>query len=513
MNSRHRPSERPRTPLMNRAAHRTAAGAAVLAATLGFFFTAHGQGDQPPAGPTRLYFGIDACIQCHTRPGEREPVLCRCTEAAVWEAEDKHRDAFKVLHGERAREIGALLRLPTPVWEAKQCVSCHGVWIEDAKLRHRTFKPEDGVSCVACHGAFREWVALHGDVLERDTWRGYSRRFKEERYGMRDLWDPARRARLCASCHVGNNAESKVVTHAMYAAGHPPLPGVEIATFSDAMPRHWQYAREKRPEIQKLLHFGPEEAAFEQTRLVAVGSVVVLREALELLAGQAAQAVPEKDPRVIWPELAQFDCAACHHELSRPTWQPKPTAAGEPGMPRAPRWPAELAALVLDRPGGETPGKLRDYFQEINKPLNDRPFGRPAEVAQAARRAVTWLDRRIPELAANKYDRAAALQLLHRLGSLHPEQPLDYDSALQRAWAFQIIYQELALASGPKPAHDVAIRKILATLGENLHLKLPSGRAQSVTEQLPGALKKREDFGPVEFRQRFEELSKSLPSK
>src|SRR5262249_35164963 len=278
----------------------------------------------------------------------------------------------------------------------------------------RPSRGEGGGGCVACHGAFREWVALHGDVLERDTWRSYTRRLKEEKYGMKDLWDPAQRARLCASCHVGNQAEGKVVTHAMYAAGHPPLPGVEIATFSDAMPRHWQYAREKTPEVQKILHFSRDEAAFEQTRLVAVGSVVVLREALELLACQATLAIPEKDPAVIWPELAQFDCAACHHELSRPTWRPKPPSAGEPGMPRAPRWPVELAGLVLDGLGGELPGSLRHPIKGIERTLNAQPFGRPQEIALAARQAVTWLDQRIPRLAAQKYDRTAARQLLQR---------------------------------------------------------------------------------------------------
>ena len=25
----------------------------------------------------------------------------------------------------------------------------------------------------------------------------------------------------------------------MYAAGHPPLPGIEVATFSDLIPPHW----------------------------------------------------------------------------------------------------------------------------------------------------------------------------------------------------------------------------------------------------------------------------------
>ena len=63
---------------------------------------------------------------------------------------------------------------------------------------------------------------------------------------MTDLWDPVKRATKCASCHIGNPGEQKVVTHAMYAAGHPPLPGLETATFSDAMPRHWEYLREKK---------------------------------------------------------------------------------------------------------------------------------------------------------------------------------------------------------------------------------------------------------------------------
>ena len=35
-----------------------------------------------------------------------------------------------------------------------------------------------------------------------------------------------------------------MVTHEMYAAGHPPLPGFEIATFCSQMPPHWESAAE-----------------------------------------------------------------------------------------------------------------------------------------------------------------------------------------------------------------------------------------------------------------------------
>ena len=105
-----------------------------------------------------------------------------------------------------------------------------------------------------------------------EEWHDLGRMSKERHYGMTDLWDPARRAQLCASCHVGDVREGKVVTHAMYAAGHPPLPGLEVATFSEQMPRHWQYLSEKPPEVQKLLQYNP--AQLEKSQLVAVSGAL-----------------------------------------------------------------------------------------------------------------------------------------------------------------------------------------------------------------------------------------------
>jgi hypothetical protein len=467
---------------------------------------------QKAAPPTRLYFGITACAQCHTKPGESEPVLCRCTEAAIWGTEDKHRDAFQVLHGDRAKQIGELMQLPGPVWEQKRCVSCHGVWIDDVKLRHRTFKQEDGVSCVACHGAFKEWVQLHGDVLERDNWRGHSRTLKEEKYGMRDLWDPIKRVRLCSSCHAGNTAEGKVVTHVMYAAGHPPLPSLEVATFSDAMPRHWQYGREKKPEIQKLLQFEPGETAFEQTRLAAVGGVAVLRESLDLLATQASLTAADSDTNVVWPELALFDCAACHHELEKPAWKQKRGFVGEPGQPPLPRWPTELATTVLDQLGGEEGTQFRDRLKAIEKAAQMRPFGNPGDIALAAWQTADWLDQHLPRLTAKKYDRTAALQLLRRLAANPGDRVFDYDSARQRVWAIRILYQELSTAA-PKPANDPAVRQLLDALDKELGLSLPAGRKQSIEEHLKGGLKKRSDYGADHLKQALAELTRLLPDK
>src|SRR5205814_2242281 len=83
-------------------------------------------------------------------------------------------------------------------------------------------------------------------------------------------------------------AEGKVVTHEMYAAGHPPLPGFELATFSESLPKHWRLMKDV-PLMKKLdakvrkevYHY--EVSEMEQTRLVAVGALVSLRDAMRLL--------------------------------------------------------------------------------------------------------------------------------------------------------------------------------------------------------------------------------------
>src|SRR5262249_6382040 len=142
---------------------------------------------------------------------------------------------------------------------------------------------------------------------------------KEAEGGMTDMWNPAKRGRVCASCHVGNAEEGKVVTHAMYAAGHPPLPSFETATFGDAMPRHWKLLKEKPAAVQRLLQYDPEE--LEQSHVVVGGAVAEFRQAMSMLAVQAkkcAEAAAESSL-----DLAQYDCYACHHELRAPGWRQK----------------------------------------------------------------------------------------------------------------------------------------------------------------------------------------------
>jgi hypothetical protein len=455
------------------------------------------------ASATPIYYGTSACVDCHTK-GMTNPVLCRCTEVLIWEKEDKHKDAYKVLLGERSKRMGELLSL-NPATD-RRCVSCHGVHIDDAKLKEESlkvgFKVEDGVSCVACHGAYLEWVEMHGSVIRRPQWRALSREEKEQKFGMTDLWDPAKRTRMCASCHIGNAAEGKVVTHAMYAAGHPPLPGFEPALFSDAMPRHWEYLREKKPEAQKLLNFDPSK--LEKTELVVVGGAVALREALDVVASQARTAADGKDPATRLLDWAQFDCYACHHDLRSPSWRQQRGYSGPPGRPAMREWPTALARVAARSVGEEA--RLDENLNALATAFVARPFGRPSDIAATASNFTGWLNDLTAKLSAKKYDQAAARDLLRQLCTLRPNDLPDYDSARQLAWAIREIYGEIE----PKPAGNAKIQELLGTLDRELRLALPSGSKQSILEELPVTLQRMGDYDPYRFKAVLEQLSALL---
>jgi hypothetical protein len=468
---------------------------------------------QEKPGLSKLYFGVDTCINCHSKKDPSElkppPILCRCNEVLTWEKADKHKDAYKNLLGPRGLQMAKLLGIPD-VGKEKSCVSCHGVYVAPDKLKELTdpsFKPEDGVSCVACHGPYAEWVNPHGSTLQRDRdkWRSLTRQTKEEQYGMTDLWDPAKRTKMCASCHIGNTDEGKVVTHAMYAAGHPPLPSIEIATFSDEMPRHWQYLREKNERAQKMLGYNPAE--LERTKLVVVGGAVEFQAAMELLATQAELVAQTGDPESRLLDLARFDCYACHHDLKRPSWRQARGYSGTPGRPQSNSWPLALIKMGILHAG--QPKDLDDRLNRLHRAFGMEPFGKLDQIASAARDLANWSQQLKDELdnPNTKYDQASVPRLLRQLCALAALETPDYDTARQMAWAFRVMYSEWM----PKPANDAQIAEQLKALNEQLKLTLPSGQEQQILVQLPLALQKISDYDPAPFKQRFEALAKLLP--
>src|SRR5262249_16313684 len=252
------------------------------------------------------------CKQCHTVPiADRKDSLdlCMLTEYSIWKTHDKHAQAYAVLKGERGRKMAEVLKQDVVKAETG-CLGCHAMnnlpGKEGAKL-----EVEDGVSCAGCHGPSGgdgAWLGPHA----QKTWRNKT---PEEKYkqGFRDLRDPVVRAELCLSCHVGSAPEGKVVSHAMMAAGHPPLPPIEIATFSKNEPQHWRDAKDvpyfkankDKPEVLKKYHldgidFGKGDS-FQRTKFALIGNIVAVRETLKLARDRADFAKAAKPEWWYWP--------------------------------------------------------------------------------------------------------------------------------------------------------------------------------------------------------------------
>lgn len=234
---------------------------------------------------------IDECRRCHfRRPDEQQQFIaldsfCAEEQATTWETQDKHRQAFLLLVGEKNRPLAeqilgfpladvlslpaepaaaastdAMLRPITYLREAdpkkladvRQCLACHAPIAEPVARGSAQLTLTNGVSCQACHGPGRAYMTLHYDST--NIWRIVKTDHKESLFGLRDVRHPVKRAALCASCHVGSFSSQwkadeqtppRFVKHQWYAKGHPPLPSFEFVAFSQQMPLHWRPLADK----------------------------------------------------------------------------------------------------------------------------------------------------------------------------------------------------------------------------------------------------------------------------
>jgi hypothetical protein len=498
-----------------------AAGAVALAAlTCGWLALgerraeARAAGKEPEAFRVGLFDGAVACARCHTQPqgadvrpgGACEFVLM--TEYAIWKVNDKHAQAYAILKGPRSKRMGELLG--QDVLEAKTgCLNCHAMNFPKDRQGQR-FTIEDGVSCGGCHGPSslpggRGWFGPHADP----SWRQKSQAEKEQ-LGMRDLRDPAKRATLCLSCHVGDAADGKVVTHPMFAAGHPPLPPIEIATFSRNEPQHWRDAKDvpffhnASPQVRANYHL--DVADFQRTQLALVGSAAALRgtmglavtradlqavgagrawpELLMPLQGKAAPKPTAERARQDWPELAMAhsDCYGCHHDLAYPSARQRrgfgyrlpgfDLLPATPGRPLVRAWSlatADVSARYAG-PDGRLAG-LAAALDRLTKACNARPFGQPAQIKAAAEGVGAWSDELMVRLQAGdvKYNEAGALSLLQAIGKLDLGSA-DYETARQIGSTFQVAYAEWGRKAGDR-ARDAKRDEELKRLADYLNLQ------------------------------------------
>jgi hypothetical protein len=288
--------------------------------------------------PLTQFTGTSSCASasCHRMD---EGKGRKGSEYSTWAAYDPHSKAYSVLYDPRSQVMARNYRerrgevFPSDKVVAAHtdafCLKCHSV-NPPHELQQVGGEGEpnvgvalnDGVGCEGCHGG----ASLYRTTHYQDFFKTLSPREKAERFGLWPTKDLAWRTKMCATCHVGQ--KDMEVNHDLVAAGHPVLK-YEPSGYHNIYPKHW-----------------PTEKGYGrdfQVRNWAIGQVVAAELALDLLAARADLAAnpksagrDESNGDHPWPELAEYDCYACHKTIQTSTWRqeegPRHLAkAGQPG--------------------------------------------------------------------------------------------------------------------------------------------------------------------------------------
>lgn len=245
------------------------------------------------AAETGHFVGVASCASgnCHGKLVAESRTNIQANEYRIWAVESRHARAFDTLLSPKSKQIVAALGLPS-AQTAKLCLGCHST-PAPMELRTAGYSQSDGVSCEACHGAASGWLDRHRkiDNHHRDNLAA----------GMVALEDPLVRARRCVSCHVGDR--ERFADHDLMSAGHPRLI-FELDAYSTNQPSHHtedaDYYSRKFQSDETLVN-----------RLWLFGQLSAAQGYLETLSEQRFSA----NDNNIWPELALFDCHACHHPM------------------------------------------------------------------------------------------------------------------------------------------------------------------------------------------------------
>ncbi len=545
-----------------------------FAATFMWGHLAHAQDSGPPADAAsdlvlqswKKQDAVALCVECHYNPPDN-PLLrdeatnfSRRTELKFWLDRDKHAIARRRVEPlskaellQQAEAISENLQSNVPPdWFGQSnvlsrricdkleyevtttegykkfqqnCMTCHGGFRDNPNEKVGFDRPladpissQPGISCNYCHqdGDSIAWIKEHGVQDAAKAWRT---KLPEEKLalGMRDLVNTSKQADLCLDCHVGNRANNQFVTHEMYAAGHPPLPSVEVQTFCEQMPQHWQslsqlhdalatsptrdpYFAANFPELFPNAQNVDAGKMYWNTRKMLLGAIAARIKTVNLLTESATEDR--------WGDYALYDCAACHHELQTPSARQQRGFPGAPGRPRQTEWPESLlnTALLFSR-AFEAP---RAFEKELQLEFSRQPFGDAVKVSGIARQLSESLDAARRAAQRKPIDAAMAKNVLLALARTNESQLLTYDSARQVAWGMQLVADEMKQEGSPlSPQIQTLIDSLSnGASGTGIETILPAGRQVFIyPKNLEEDLQRRANYDRTVFVQRLRQLN------
>ena len=439
--------------------------------------------------------GSCAASSCHGAP--REHGVNR-SEYGIWATFDKHASAYSVLFDDRSKQIEAAYShksLKDARAEKDQlCLKCHGLEGGLARAELQV----DGVSCESCHGPAKAWLNQHYllDWHQRPA-------ADKAALGFIDTHDLYQRGKACAACHVGDG--TKEVNHDLVAAGHPRLQ-FEYSAFLATEVKHWDAAAEKRrfPDLE--------------IRTWALGQLLSAQAALELLATRAEDKSATRtslEPRP-WPEFAEYDCFACHHDLKSQSWRAaerlrpnKEVVVGaketQPGMLDWGSWYTPQLSNALKASGSSQREQIEETISNLHKAMGTSQNRQG--VADEARKAARMLGKAAEMLASEKSNLKELDNLIDVLH--HPKDnraELTWDRATQ-------MYLGLAAAVNARndlqpnrkdPGFQERVRAI-ATL-----LRFPS-RPKDAQPKDALQFDSPSNFNPQKVREAFQDLEPGNP--
>jgi hypothetical protein len=407
----------------------------VVAALMLLFGGAASAQTLPQYGADR-HVGVTSCAgsTCHgsAAPWRNSTVLQN--EYITWEQKDRHAKAYKTLLTERSQRIARNLGIG-PAHEAKICLDCHA-HNPPAEKRGRVFQVSDGVGCEACHGGAERWLGVHVTGLGSHE--------DNVKAGLYPTEDPIARARLCMSCHFGD--EGKFVTHRIMGAGHPRM-SFELDTFTAIQPAHYVLDDDYRK--RKRVSNGVQTWAIGQ----AMAMTVVLEGLID----------PKRNRDGIFPELVFFDCHACHHPMSNVRWEPRATVGLPPGVPRLNDSNLVMLRIITQRVDRGLADRMREQALALHKASTQ---GNDATVAaaRALRETTNGLAQRFAGHAFGREDMQALLVGVINAGK--SGEYIDYAGAEQATMAIAAIITAMKGAGAVDDNAYKAMRSALDKLYE-----------------------------------------------
>lgn len=377
------------------------------------------------------HIGVTSCAgsTCHGSAAPWKDSTVLQNEYITWAQRDRHAKAYQTLRTERSQRIAQNLGLKN-AYEAPVCLDCHANNVPVAK-RGKVFQISDGVGCEACHGGAERWLGIHvsGTASHEDNIKA----------GLYPTEDPVARAKLCLSCHWGD--QKKFVTHRIMGAGHPRM-SFELDTFTAIEPAHFRVDDDYRK--RKRVANG--------VQTWAIGQAIAIDEILEGLLDA------KRNRDGIFPELVFFDCHACHHPMSNVRWAPRSGTGLGPGIVRL----NDANLVMLRIIAGHLDPALGAKLKQETVALHQASTKGPDAMVTAARQLKQTTSALVGRFAGHSFgarDMQALLAGLVREGKTGEFQ--DYAAAEQATMAMSSIINAMKAAGVVDDARFNAMKAAL----------------------------------------------------